>query len=263
MSAAGKVSRTDLQGTCGACFQTVALMGATAGPVVGRHGWREQGARRVGQTGNAWHVGECFGVGRAPFEISKDATIAFLGLVVVPHLDAAVAELARLKSRPVIYDTRSVGPARYLRAPSRDRLGMRFFFTVRIAPGDARWNAYAVGVDAPGVDQTLLMYSPGGDTLCTYVESYEEALAAKRADAEHELDGVRHHVRMLTDKLDAWQPAELAKREVKGPTIHYKRASAELAVCTSRRSASAWSLRTTDMLESVTCTKCRKAMRLA
>lgn len=257
MRAAGKASRTDLQGTCGACFQTVALMERAGAPVVGKHGWREQGARRVGETGNAWHVGECFGAGRAPFEVSKDATIAFLGcVVVVPRLDAAVAEVARLHCRPVIHDTRTAGPATFLRDESGGRFkhatGARYLFVVRIAPGDPRWRA----------ENAPLMFVPGGHTVCTYAESYEEALAAKRADAEHELDGVRHLASTLSSKLDDWKPAELAKREAKGPALHYKRPEAAVAVCTSRRSPNAWSLRTTDTLESVTCTKCRKAMGL-
>lgn len=70
------------RGTCGACFAPFAL---DPDGYIGRHGWREAGGvRRVGEAGNVFHEGKCFGVGRAPYEVSVDCTVTFLAEVLRP-----------------------------------------------------------------------------------------------------------------------------------------------------------------------------------
>ena len=82
--------------TCPCCFRAMAL--DNHGKVV-RHGWQEAGGRRVGQYGNAWHVGECFGVGYKPFEVSCDGTKGYLDWLQAVLKDEEEA-LERLNARP-------------------------------------------------------------------------------------------------------------------------------------------------------------------
>jgi len=82
--------------TCPCCFRPMALN--SDGKVV-RHGWQEQGGRQAGSYGNAWHVGQCFGVGYEPYEMSCQGTKDFH-----EHLLKTKAqmerELATLEARP-------------------------------------------------------------------------------------------------------------------------------------------------------------------
>jgi hypothetical protein len=57
--------------TCPCCFRTMALV---SGTIIARHGWTESGGRRVGEYGNAWHSGSCYGVDELPFEVSCEGT---------------------------------------------------------------------------------------------------------------------------------------------------------------------------------------------
>lgn len=81
--------------TCPCCFRAMVVKD---GKIV-RHGWREAGGRRAGQYGNTWHVGECFGVGYEPYEVSDKGTRAFrkyLGEILVQEEQG----LENLKARP-------------------------------------------------------------------------------------------------------------------------------------------------------------------
>lgn len=65
---------TTIYGTCPACFRAFVVLNGK----IRKHGWTEQGGRQVGSYGNAWHTGECFGVGYEPFELSTEGTVAFV-----------------------------------------------------------------------------------------------------------------------------------------------------------------------------------------
>lgn len=82
--------------TCPCCFRAMAL--DNNGRVV-RHGWQEQGGRRVGEYGNAWHMGQCFGTGYEPFEVSCQGTKDFHALL--KRTEAEMEKgLAALEARP-------------------------------------------------------------------------------------------------------------------------------------------------------------------
>jgi hypothetical protein len=81
--------------TCPCCFRA---MQVKDGKMV-RHGWKESGGRRQGEYGNAWHVGECFGVSYAPYEVSDLGTRKFLEYLEEIEKQE-VASLERLNARP-------------------------------------------------------------------------------------------------------------------------------------------------------------------
>lgn len=82
--------------TCPCCFRAMAL--DSSGNVV-KHGWRESGGRRVGSYGNTWHVGQCFGTGYAPYEVSCQGTKDFEAKLLEVKADLEKG-LATLKARP-------------------------------------------------------------------------------------------------------------------------------------------------------------------
>jgi hypothetical protein len=82
--------------TCPCCFRAMAL--DSNGRVV-RHGWREAGGRRVGEYGNTWHVGQCFGVGYEPFEVSCQGTKDFHAALLRTKAEMEKG-LATLEARP-------------------------------------------------------------------------------------------------------------------------------------------------------------------
>lgn len=82
--------------TCPCCFRAMAL---TADGRVVRHGWRESGGRRVGSYGNVWHVGQCFGSGYEPYEVSCQGTKDYHAALL--KVEAQMVEaLATLEARP-------------------------------------------------------------------------------------------------------------------------------------------------------------------
>lgn len=83
--------------TCPCCFRGIALDSRGA---IARHGWREAGGRRAGSTGNAWHIGACFGVGYKPYEESVDGTVAFHAHLMNVLRPGHAALLDLLQARP-------------------------------------------------------------------------------------------------------------------------------------------------------------------
>lgn len=81
--------------TCPCCFRAMVVKD---GKIV-RHGWKEAGGRRAGQYGNTWHMGECFGVGYEPYEVSDLGTRKFK-----EYLEGVLVQeekgLENLKARP-------------------------------------------------------------------------------------------------------------------------------------------------------------------
>lgn len=95
------MAKTTTKGTCPACFRAIAL---SADGKIARHGWSESGGRRAGEYGRAWHVGACFGVGWAPFEVSPAGTVAFLDEVLFPYALGRVTRLEVLATNPDLYE---------------------------------------------------------------------------------------------------------------------------------------------------------------
>ena len=84
--------------TCPCCFRQMTVK---CGSIV-RHGWRESGGRRVGQVGNVWQMGSCFGArGYAPLEVSCDGTVAYRAALTETRARMA-ADLETLRARPAV-----------------------------------------------------------------------------------------------------------------------------------------------------------------
>lgn len=216
-----------LEGTCPACFRTYAL---DSKGFVTRHGWREIGGRQVGQYGNAEHVGNCFGVGRLPFEVSAEGTVAFSLEVVFPSALAAQGRLARLATRPEIIRTSSV-------TAYSSKLGVTSCpYSIRFVPGDV--------ASYPGFS--------GGR-----VPSYEEVHAQETEREANGLELLLLEGRDLEAKIAAWAPATLVERAPKKATVHLESATRPgNPACRFARHYSATAANVSKDRAEVTCSRC-------
>jgi hypothetical protein len=164
--------------TCPCCFRPMVVK-----PTITRHGWTEAGGRRVGQYGNTWHQGSCFGVGYAAFEVSSQGTIDFLTKAVAPAEQRAAEYLAKLQARPatitVVY---TVGWGRNEKVE-----------TVELAD------------DGMALDDPEAAYSYTVDNV---PDKYAYELNRKIASAKYELKSLREHKAFLEAKIVDWKPAK-------------------------------------------------------
>ncbi len=226
--------KTTLEGTCPACFRTMALVEpAYNGDLrIGRHGWQESGGRQVGVYGQAWHQGACFGVGHKPFEVSPEGTIAFLEQVVFPSTLNAENRVAHLAGKPPIY----LEHYAYGRAGGWGRTE-KYPYTVRYQRGDV---------------YTREVYT--GDLLSGYETVWEREFSA----AGHALSNAMREGRELCARVAGWKLGKLSERKVKGPVVHYLETGARKPACVRLRYPAG--MRTTNEREHVTCVRCRKAI---
>lgn len=214
------------RGTCPACMGEYQLFGKDGGTVVGKHGWREVGGRQVGQYGLATHVGECFGVGFPPFEISPEGTWAYLLQLVYPHCLGQIAYLTRLEARCSV------------RVEEKD--GERTKFVELTAENEA------------GAKRVTLYRRTG----TVHTTRYEQVRAAKVEETEADLRRSFDVGVGLTRIALAWAPADLKDGVPQGPTVHYQNTGARVPHCGSR----SYGLVTTTVETDVTCSRCVKAL---
>jgi hypothetical protein len=223
---------TTMRGTCPACFHKH----DSNNGLVHRHGWSEQGGRRVGEYGRAWHTGACFGAGRKPFEASPEGTWAFLAEVVYPAALADGADVAHLLTRPVLtvsytFDTgvRDTG-VRYWRTAKETR-------SVLLAPG------------------ATVKVSTGTNAWDVRTLTYEHEWNALLHNAEASWKAVKEEGSRLYSAAVGWKAAVLAAKPAKLATVHLAGRHG-LALCTGWRTRGYRKV-TTDP-EAVTCVRCRK-----
>jgi hypothetical protein len=213
--------------------------------LIERHGWLEQGGRRVGEYGNAWHAGACFGVGWRPFEISPEGTRAYVWRVLFMHALATEAELLRLAERPAIilsfahcgYLPRTNGWA------SRERFNAPY--AARVVPGDLAWSPEYIRVGSDYVTQSRL-------------PSYESALQNKVTEAETTRAALRAEATACFARIDSWRLGAL-RDEQRVATVHYMATGARSVHCGSRSHG----ISTTDDRMLATCGRCQKALTAA
>lgn len=188
---------TTTKGTCPACFRLMALSRGK----LSRHGWREQGGRRVGEYERAWHVGACFGVGWDPFEISPDGTVAYVKKVLVPTRTGIENRLEHLATRPPI--------TLRLKTPyHREKDLTNLPFEVRLRPGDPERSAYRE--DSYGL-------TPYGS-----IPSYEKALGNELVFWQGQLEAVVRETDRCLKAIDTWEPRPLkeAPKKRSGRVVH-------------------------------------------
>jgi hypothetical protein len=240
-------SRTDLEGTCPACFRTVALVERMAPKGVatsrrdlriGRHGWSEAGGRQVGHYNQAWHVGECFGVGYQPFELSPEGTRAFVEQVLFPGALAAQNRQRYLATCPPVV-VELAFPGGYDRQAHRY---IHYPLCVRLQPSD---NSPAPIGEYPN---------------SVRVPTYEKAWTAQLDQATAELGHYMGEGRVLCERIRTWKLERVTKREPR-VVVHAENTHRAGRLLCSFRTYSAGRNVTADHGK-VTCTRCRKALGL-
>lgn len=221
-----KATMLEKRGTCPACMGEFQLYGTEVKPVVGKHGWREVGGRRVGVYGLAEHVGECFGVDWAPFELSPEGTWAFLNQVVYPRCLAHLSYLERLAARCDVFVTDKV-----------DGKDTRVALTPTNEAGSKRVEVYRLG---------------------RYVSEtrYEKVRESKIAETEGAYRQDFSVGQNLCRLALAWKLQDLKDGSPQGPTVHFKNEGARVPYCGSR----SYGLSTTEVETDVTCSRCMKAI---
>jgi hypothetical protein len=211
-------------GTCPACFRSIRL---TAAGLVTRHGWSEQGGRRVGEHGRAWHTGPCFGAGWAPFEVSPAGTVAFLEQVVFPYALARTCALEHLSTLPALFVVSDVQAfdrgtehtsAKYVSCP----------MTTRYRAGE---------------------------------RGYEKVHARRVAEEQNGLERASTDGASMCARVKAWSPAETKVAvEKKGPIVHTRSAANARFTACGRREFAIMGGRTVARISAdrahVTCPKC-------
>jgi hypothetical protein len=214
-----------------------------AGPVMTRHGWQEQGGRQVGVYGQAWHAGQCFGVGWTPFELSTAGTVAFITQVLFPRALTQENALAHLATRPpLIIDFENEGylPGSSLVGKSREKYK---------APYQARL------VDGfPGAPRTTL-YVGNESIYLVGLSSYQDALQSEIDQHRALLGSLRREALDCFAAISTWKLGELRDEE-RVPTRHYKNEGARVPFCGSRSHG----IFSTDDESIVTCSRCKKAL---
>jgi len=204
---------------------------------VGRHGWQEQGGRQVGVYGQAWHEGECFGVGWLPFEISDEGTRAYIESCLYEHALGLETALWHYAARPAIVIHRIekvyVSEHRgYVHAP----------YDVRVRPGSEEQLS---GWDWVGRNHYHKIYVP----------SYEDALSSAISERRLALDTIRREALDCYARIAAWK-WETLRDEKRVATVHFQRDGARLPFCGTRSHG----LHTTDASAETTCSRCLKAL---
>ena len=230
------------KGTCGACFRKMAL---DANGRVLRHGWREVGGRRVGDYGNVYHTGNCFGCGRLPFEVSPDCTRDFVAEVLLPMALDTGSRIDALALNPAIKytGTSDVG--------WREKQEGWGGFEVRVHHGDGetrpmRWYA-PMGGAATYLDEDRNVRVP------SYASLHKVALrelASKR-------DAIALDAGHCLRAIETWAPAAVATVEKKGPLVHAHDSHPVLAACGRRIiSLSGARIHVAKNADAATCPKC-------
>jgi len=211
------------RGTCPACMGEFQLYSGDGKVVIGKHGWREIGGRQVGVYGLAEHVGECFGVGWAPFEISAEGTWAFLDRVVYRRCLGHLSYLARLATCPPLLDSdRGKEP-------------------VELTPTN----------DA-GAEVVRLYRREGFFTSTRYEQAREGHVRQTEGLYRQDFSVGQNLTRLAL----AWAPAEFKDGTPPGPTVHFKKEGARLPYCGSR----SYGLHTVADEATVTCLRCTKTI---
>lgn len=242
------MSTTKTTGTCGACFRTMSL--DKTGRVV-RHGWVEEGGRRAGEYGNAWHSGSCFGCGHLPYEVSPDCTTAYLAEVLFPTALRLNMRLESLATNPdLLFEGRN-HPREWNAPESEGR------FDVLIRHGDAETrNRYFSTSAGEAVDD---YYSK----VPSYAAYHEKVFAC----VERDYLAVSCEAHLCISKAEAWAPVAVAIVEKKVPLVHTVSENANLRLRRSGCGRAAFSmygariLHTTRNAAEVTCPKCIAKMQ--
>ncbi len=242
------MSTTKPSGTCGACFRPMTL--DKTGRVV-RHGWVEQGGRRAGEYGNAWHSGSCFGCGHLPYEVSPDCTKAYLAEVLFPTALRIGMRLEHLGTNPdLLFEGRNLPPE--WNAPESEGR-----YDVLLRHGDPetqnmRFSAY----DGEAVDD---YYSK----VPAYAAYHDKVVA----DVERDYLAVSCEAHLCILKVETWSPAAVAVVEKNAPLLHAVSDNANLRLRRSGCGRAAFSmygariLHTTQNAAEVTCPKCIAKMQ--
>lgn len=175
-----------IKATCGACFSTVAL---NADGRIARHGWREVGGRKAGQHGHAWHVGNCFGAGRLPYETTVQTTVDYVDHVVFPAAASAQGEVARLAARPTLHIEVKTDHVR--NAPVA---------TIILTPNDEEGYWFNLCHRVEGLPEQRVSYAP----------SYENVLRYKTRDANAHLSAIMESGALCAEKIAAWTSTKAA-----------------------------------------------------
>lgn len=219
------------RGTCPACMGEFQLFSASGKIVVGKHGWQEAGGRRVGVYQHAWHIGECFGVGLVPFELSPEGTWAYLAQRVYPHCLSLLSAIYRLQtSTPVL--TLEV---------TRNAVKM----TLKLTPDNEE------GLRPGSAYRTV-----NGQVEHYETTAYEAERLRQIARLTRESEQTFEHGSKLTVLALAWKLGELLDGTPKGPTVHFQNEGAKLPFCGTK----SYGLSKTTEESSVTCSRCQKAL---
>jgi hypothetical protein len=211
------------------------LHGSADAPVLGKHGWQEQGGRQVGVYGRAWHTGECFGVGWAPFELSPAGTWAFLTEVIFP---------ATLRAHGWLETLRTGTPTLTVEV-YRKSVATTLVLTPTSPDGMVETRYYAA--------------SPDGRATLTIGTAYEAERQRQIGRTEMEVSRLMETGASLAKAATEWKLADLKDGSPKGPTVHFKNEGARVPYCGSR----SYGLVTTTDASKVTCSRCQKALDTA
>jgi hypothetical protein len=165
--------------TCPCCFRAMAL---NKGGLVMRHGWQEQGGRRAGSYGNAWHVGECFGVGYAPYEVSCQGTKDFREVLLRTKAQMEKG-LATLEARPAKLR------GSYTKGYGRNAETVKF------------------ELEDDGGDLENLTYADRRDSYSNPTGSYAWNLKQRLDAAKRDLKALQHDLDFLTKAVEDWKAA--------------------------------------------------------
>ncbi len=219
----------DKRGTCPAClgvFQLADIVGKT---VVGKHGWQEDGGRQVGVYDVVTHVGQCFGVGYEPFELSPKGSWEFMSQVLYPRCLGHLSYLARLASgcSLMVDHKESDGRITLVKLTPTNEAGTKKFYTYRVrgefvTAYDRERNRQVAKVSA-----FLRQDFESGSTLCAMALAWT-----------------------LQPVMDGASPP---------PTVHFKNEGARMVYCGSRSHY----LKSTAVQADTTCGRCLKALAVA
>lgn len=228
-------SMLQLRGTCPACFGEFQLHDQSGKTVVGKHGWQEQGGRQAGVYGRAWHAGECFGVGWAPFELSPAGTWAFLTNVLMP---------AALRAQDWLSTLQDGTPE----------------LTVQVWRGTQQ-TVLVLTPSSPEGQKEARFPTQGSDGRVSWVTgtAYEAERQRQIGRTKMELTQTMETGATLVSRASGWTLADLKDGSPKGPTVHFQTATARLPYCGSR----SYGLVKTDDRSKVTCSRCQKAIDTA
>lgn len=244
-------TKTAQKGTCPACFRSMTV----EHDQMHKHGWREQGGRQVGSYHNAWHVGACFGVGYAPFELSPEGTKEYLKQRLRPYLASMQAELERLGTRPPLRTERRLTRA------EREVLIQ--------AKHAARKEAQATGQHYEhqpvpwSEDVTIQNGEVLKDEYGTTYRTYDQVLAGEIQQVEQTIEAIRHDIASCEKAVAEWTLKPLIVVTT-GPVVHLKKTRAlndgrvRIWPACTWRVGSVARYKMTEFAGDVTCAKCLK-----